>query len=129
MAHACQCTIEGPLRLEGIGDWENGRHPVFLATAHVAAQHQQQLGPILRLITVGRGEGSFELQPNQKNSPPAPAAALRSLSKASLTRSQPHDDRGDQDDRGARRDHPAGGAGMGLDPLVERQIHRVRAFD
>ena len=36
----------------------------FLATAHVASQHQQQLGPLLRLIAVDRGEGSFELQLN-----------------------------------------------------------------
>jgi len=52
-----------------------------------------------------------------------------SLASASLALSAPHDDRGDQHDRGARREHPAGGAGMGLDPLVERQIHRVRAFN
>jgi len=62
--HAYLRTIQGPLRLEGKGSWENGRHPVFLATAYVAAQHQQQLGPLLRLIAVDRGEGSFELQLN-----------------------------------------------------------------
>jgi len=62
--HAYLRTIQGPLRLEGKGSWENGRHPVFLATAHVAAQHQQQLGPLLRLIAVDRGEGRYELQLN-----------------------------------------------------------------
>ena len=54
--HAYLRTIQGPLRLEGKGSWENGRHPVFLATAYVAAQHQQQLGPLLRLIAVDRGD-------------------------------------------------------------------------
>ena len=62
--HAYLRTIQGPLRLEGKGSWSNGSHPVFLATAHVASQHQQQLGPLLRMIAVDRGEGSFELQLN-----------------------------------------------------------------
>ena len=38
----------------------------FLATAHVASQHQQQLGRLVRMIAVDRGEDSFELQLNQK---------------------------------------------------------------
>lgn len=59
--HAYLRTIQGPLRLEGKGSWANGNHPVFLATARVPVQHQQQLGPLLRLIAVDRGEGSFEL--------------------------------------------------------------------
>ncbi|MGH8768079.1 MAG: type II secretion system protein N [Burkholderiales bacterium] len=59
--HAYLRTIQGPLRLEGKGSWANGNHPVFLATARVPAQHQQQLAPLLRLIAVERGEGSFEL--------------------------------------------------------------------
>jgi len=62
--HAYLRTIQGPLRLEGKGSWANGNHPVFLATAQVASQHQQQLGPLLRLIAVDRGEGSFEVQLN-----------------------------------------------------------------
>ena len=62
--HAYLRTIQGPLRLEGKGSWANGNHPVFLATAQVASQHQQQLGPLLRLIAVDRGEGSFELRLN-----------------------------------------------------------------
>ena len=62
--HAYLRTIQGPLRLEGKGSWANGSRPVFLATANVPAQYQQQLGPLLRLIAVDRGEGSFELQLN-----------------------------------------------------------------
>ena len=62
--HAYLRTIQGPLRLEGKGSWANGSRPVFLATANVPAQYQQQLGPLLRLIAVHRGEGSYELQLN-----------------------------------------------------------------
>jgi general secretion pathway protein N len=62
--HAYLRTIQGPLRLEGQGSWANGNNPVFLATAQVAAQHQQQLAPLLRLIAVERGEGNFELRLN-----------------------------------------------------------------
>jgi len=62
--HAYLRTIQGPLRLEGKGTWVNGKNPVFLATANVPAQHQQQLAPLLRLIAVDRGEGSFELRLN-----------------------------------------------------------------
>lgn len=62
--HAYLRTIQGPLQIDGKGSWANGNHPVFLATARVPAQHQQQLAPLLRLIAVERGEGSFELQLN-----------------------------------------------------------------
>jgi general secretion pathway protein N len=62
--HAYLRTIQGPLRLEGKGSWATGNHPVFLATARVPAQHQQQLAPLLRLIAVERSAGSFELQLN-----------------------------------------------------------------
>ncbi len=62
--HAYLRTIQGPLRLEGKGSWANGNNPVFLATAQVAAEHQQQLAPLLRLIAVERGEGNFELRLN-----------------------------------------------------------------
>ena len=62
--HAYLRTIQGPLRLEGKGSWANGNNPVFLATAQVAAEYQQQLAPLLRLIAVERGEGSFELRLN-----------------------------------------------------------------
>jgi len=60
--HAYLRTIEGPLYLDGKGSWKRGDIPAFLATARVAAQHQQQLAPLLRLIAVERGEGRFELQ-------------------------------------------------------------------
>ena len=62
--HAYLRTIQGPLRLEGQGSWANGNNPVFLATAQVAAEHQQQLAPLLRLIAVERSEGNFELRLN-----------------------------------------------------------------
>jgi general secretion pathway protein N len=62
--HAFLRTLEGPLRLDGKGSWTHGDSPAFLAVAHVPPQHQQQLAPLLRLIAVERGEGSFELQLN-----------------------------------------------------------------
>jgi general secretion pathway protein N len=55
-------TIEGPLRLDGKGSWTRGSSPAFLALAQVPPQHRQQLAPLLRLIAVERGEGSFELR-------------------------------------------------------------------
>lgn len=60
--HAFLRTLEGPLRLEGKGSWTQGGSPAFLAMAHVPPQHQQQLAPLLQLIAVERGAGSFELQ-------------------------------------------------------------------
>jgi len=42
--------------------WTHGDSPAFLAMARVPPQHQQQLAPLLRLIAVERGDGSFELQ-------------------------------------------------------------------
>ena len=60
--HAALSTLEGPLQLEGKGSWSNGAAPSFLATARVPAQHQEQLAPLLRLIAVERGAGTFELQ-------------------------------------------------------------------
>ena len=55
-------TLQGPLQLDGKGSWTHGDNPAFLAIAGVPPQHQQQLAPLLRLIAVERGEGSFELQ-------------------------------------------------------------------
>lgn len=55
-------TIGGPLQLDGKGAWEYGDSPDFLAIARVPPQHQEQLGPLLRLIAVERSAGSFELQ-------------------------------------------------------------------
>lgn len=59
--HGELSTFEGPLRLEGKGSWSNGAAPSFLVTARVPAQHQDQLAPLLRLIAIERGAGSFEL--------------------------------------------------------------------
>jgi general secretion pathway protein N len=61
MVHVMLRTIHGPLQLEGKGFWANGDHPDFMAIAHVPPQHQQQLGPLLRLIAVERSAGNFEL--------------------------------------------------------------------
>lgn len=60
--HAVLRTLHGPLQLDGKGSWMHGDSPAFLAMAHVPAQHQQQLAPLLRLIAVEQGDGSFELQ-------------------------------------------------------------------
>lgn len=54
-------TLEGPLQLEGTGNWTNGTAPRFLVTARVPAQHQDQLAPLLGLIAVQRGAGHFEV--------------------------------------------------------------------
>jgi len=55
-------TLQGPLQLDGGGSWKSGSSPEFLGTARVPPQHQQQLSPLLRLIAVERGDGSFALQ-------------------------------------------------------------------
>lgn len=55
-------TLQGPLQLDGRGSWSHGSNPEFLGTARVPPQHQQQLSPLLRLIAVERGDGSFALQ-------------------------------------------------------------------
>ena len=55
-------TLQGPLQLDGQGSWVSGRKSVFLATAHMPPQFQQQLAPFLRLIAVERSDGSFALQ-------------------------------------------------------------------
>ena len=55
-------TLQGPIQLDGKGSWTHGGRPAFLATVRVPPQHQLQLAPLLRLIAVERGDGSFELQ-------------------------------------------------------------------
>ena len=57
-------TTEGPLLLDGQGSWTHGARPVFLGTARVPPQYQEQLAPLLRLIALERGDGGFELQLN-----------------------------------------------------------------
>lgn len=55
-------TLQGSLQLDGGGSWAVDAKPEFLAVAQVASQHQVQLGPLLRLIAVERGNGRFDLQ-------------------------------------------------------------------
>lgn len=55
-------TLRGPVQLEGLGSWSPGRNPDFQGTARVPSQHQQQLAPLLRLIAIDRGSGTFALQ-------------------------------------------------------------------
>jgi general secretion pathway protein N len=64
MVRAFLRTLDGPLQLDGNGSWSRGNRPAVLAMARVPAQHRQQLAPLLRLIAVERGEGSFELRLN-----------------------------------------------------------------
>jgi general secretion pathway protein N len=55
-------TLQGPLQLDGQGSWTSGANPAFLGTARIAAEERQQLAPLMRMIAVERGDGSFELQ-------------------------------------------------------------------
>ena len=57
-------TLKGPLYLEGKGTGAIAGPPVFLATARVDPQLREQLAPFLRLISVERPDGVFELQVN-----------------------------------------------------------------
>lgn len=61
-AHALLRTMQGPLQLDGKGSWVSGDNPDFIAIARVLPQHQQQISPLLRMIAVDRGDGSFELK-------------------------------------------------------------------
>jgi general secretion pathway protein N len=56
-------TLQGPLQLEGSGTWSAGNRSDFQATVLVPPQHREQFTPLLRLISVQRDEGTFELQP------------------------------------------------------------------
>ena len=60
--HATLSTLQGPLQLDGSGSWTTGRNPEFQATVRVPPQYQEQFAPLLRLISVQREEGRFELQ-------------------------------------------------------------------
>ena len=55
-------TLQGPLQLDGKGSWVNGDNPVFDATARILPQHQEKLAPLLRLVAIERGAGTFALQ-------------------------------------------------------------------
>lgn len=59
---AALTTLEGPLQLDGSGSWTPGRNPEFQAIVRVPPQYQEQFTPLLRLISVQRDAGSFELQ-------------------------------------------------------------------
>jgi len=61
-AQAVLRTLEGPLQLDGQGNWSNDAPPRFLVTARIPAPQQEQLSPLFRLIAVERGAGTFELQ-------------------------------------------------------------------
>jgi general secretion pathway protein N len=55
-------TLQGPLQLDGQGSWARGGNPAFLGTARIPPEHLQQLAPLMRMIAVDRGEGSFALE-------------------------------------------------------------------
>jgi general secretion pathway protein N len=55
-------TLRGPLQLDGKGSWVNGDNPAFDATARIPPQHQEKLAPLLRLVAIERGTGTFALQ-------------------------------------------------------------------
>jgi general secretion pathway protein N len=57
-------TLQGPLQLDGQGSWAGGGNPAFLGTARIPPEHLPQLAPLMRMIAVERGEGSFALQLN-----------------------------------------------------------------
>jgi general secretion pathway protein N len=57
-------TLQGPLQLDGQGSWASGGKPAFLGTARIAPEQRQQLAPLMRMIAVERGDGSFELRLN-----------------------------------------------------------------
>lgn len=60
--HTALRTLQGPLQLEGKGSWAASESPAFVGNANVPPPLQQQLAPLLRLIAVERGAGSFEIQ-------------------------------------------------------------------
>lgn len=55
-------TLQGPLQLDGQGVWSDRRPPEFVATARLPPDQRQAMAPFLRLITVERGDGSFEFR-------------------------------------------------------------------
>lgn len=53
-------TLSGSLQLEGTGTWRDGAL-TLAPTARVASRHRAQLAPLLRLVAVERGDGTFVL--------------------------------------------------------------------
>jgi general secretion pathway protein N len=60
--HATLHTLQGPLQLDGQGSWASGHSPVFSVLAHAPPPFQQRFEPFLRLISIERDAGRFELQ-------------------------------------------------------------------
>lgn len=61
-ASAVLKTVRGLLSLDGRVSWTLGRAPSLSITARVQSQYREQLQPLLRLIAVDRGDGSFQLK-------------------------------------------------------------------
>ena len=55
-------TLQGPLQLDGAGSLIHEGKLAFSATARITAEFRSQLAPLMRLIAVERGDGSFEIQ-------------------------------------------------------------------
>ncbi len=55
-------TLQGPLNLDGTGEWRPGVAPALTATAQIPPQYRDKLSPLLRLIAVERGPGQFDLR-------------------------------------------------------------------
>jgi len=54
-------TLDGPLHLEGRTGWTLGTRPALAARAEIAPAQREALAPLLRLIAVEQGDGSFRL--------------------------------------------------------------------
>lgn len=59
---ASLATLEGPLQLDGSGNWTAGRKPDLNVTMTVPPEHREKFTPLLRLISTQRDEGTFDLQ-------------------------------------------------------------------
>ena len=55
-------TLQGPLQMEGKGSWGSNGASAFAGSARVPSALQQELAPLLRLFTIERSPGSFEIQ-------------------------------------------------------------------
>lgn len=72
-------TLEGPLQINGEGEWPAGTPPVFRGNARVPPELQQQLAPMLRLIAAEKGPGDFELRIPQSGNPVTGKPAIPKL--------------------------------------------------
>jgi general secretion pathway protein N len=55
-------TLKGPVQLVGGGAWALGTQPALTATAQIPEADRAQLVPLMQLIAVQRGPGTFELK-------------------------------------------------------------------